>query len=268
MKKLLLVTLLMAGILSGCTQMIELTNEEEDLIAEYAAGRMINFYKENTGEKPKKSALNASVENAANQQNQINKKDDANTSTSDIPLKKEDENTANVEGADVDINKTEIEKTEVDMSEKLDKTDNEKGQNSQQSATSSGGNTLVELLNVTNVDITPVGYSVNAKYPMDAYSFSVDAPTGYKLLVVEYEVKNNTGIDTVMGVDASKASIKALINNSESVTIYRTMLKSDITNMDGVKLKAGESKTGVLIFRIKDAVAESVESVNVNISAK
>jgi hypothetical protein len=207
---------IMAAALSGCTQIIELTNEEEDLVAEYAAGRMINYYRECTGEIPKASETVSAEQNTSDQQTADNQNQSAGQSQ---------------EGMEV-------------------------------------SNTLEDLLNISGVELSLVGYSVNDKYPTDEYSFSVEAPSGYKLLVVEYELKNNSAVDTVIGVDASHASIKALVNNTESAAMYRTMLKSDITNMDGTSVKAGESVTGVLIFRIKEDLAENVNSVDVSVTAR
>ena len=243
-KRILLLTIVLSGMLSGCTQMIELTTEQEDMVAEYAAGRMINYYRKCIGEIPKSSA---------NQQLQDSDKTAQGGSINALPPETDEQGDG------------EALQTGEDVTEQTG-ADNQAGDKLQGSREAS--DTLVELLNISGVEISPSGYSVNDKYPTDAYSFSVEAPTGYKLLVVEYEIKNTSGMDTVMGVDASGASIKALINSTESVNMYRTMLKSDITNMDGTKIKAGDTKTGVLIFRIKDELAEDVNSVDVNITAK
>lgn len=235
-KKILIITMLAAFLLSGCAKVIELTSEEEDLIAEYVATQYINNYKKTFGLMPVDGGQENNTENSTHPT-------EAETlpGQSDVPQKpdvpQEPEETESV-----------IETTEYDPAIETDE--------------------LVQALDIKGVELEMLGYSVESSFPKDSVAFVVEAPAGRKLLVVEYDVWNSVDAESVMELDTSRATIKAVINGTTQCNIYKTMLKEDILNMNGTKFAAGEAKTGVLIFSVKDEIAEDIQSVSLSVTVK
>lgn len=237
-KKILSILLIFTVILSGCTSVIDLTAEEEDLIAEYAAGMMTKKYKESKG-----------------LITEIKKEEPTVPETESDPVQQE-----TTAPADASINPIpsggafEGEAGNMPEGETI----------SSQLAAS----TLEQVLNVEGVELSVIGYAVEDRYPTDEYAFSVEATKGHKLLIVEYDVWNSMDADAVMKLDAENAVIKVVINGTNSVNVFKTMLKNDLLNMNETAFAPGEAKTGVLIFNISDELAEGITSVNVDAVSK
>ncbi|MDD6571658.1 MAG: hypothetical protein PUF12_04615 [Thermoflexaceae bacterium] len=230
-RKVISVLLIFAFLLSGCTSVTELTSEEEDLIAEYAAGMMIKKYKESKG-----------IITTPDNQPVISETEAGTKNNTEEEIPSATGNAVENETGDFFEDETISSQTAV--------------------------STLEEVLNVKGVEISVIGYSVEERYPTEELSFSVEASTGHKLLVVEYDVWNSVDADAVMELDAKNVAIRAVINGSTKVNVFKTMLKNDLLNMNGVKFAPGEAKTGVLIFNISDELAENLTSVDVSATVK
>ena len=246
-KRILSVLLCMALVVSGCSSVIELTSEEENLVAEYAAGVVIKKYKESKG-----LITDTKKEEQTNTDNTA----------------KENPTISETMGSENGISETTG--TGSGLTENNGQTD---GSTSGLPADGNAGpedsaRALEQVLKIQGVELSYLGYSVEDKYPVEEFSFGVEAGNKHKLLVVEYDVWNSVDSDAVMEVDATHAVIKAQINGSSSVNVYKTMLNNDLMNMNGSTFTPGEAKTGVLIFRITDEMAENITSVNINVTEK
>lgn len=288
--------------LSGCTSVIELSSEEEDIIAEYAAQTLVKSYKKSIGVKDEvveeKETGNRGTNTGVgipsigyrvpqNNNSSSNGTQESTKESTEIATLPANEPTTSVGIPSTTLSSGEqvtTAATTTETSTNAEKpTTTEKATVATQANTTAGatgvttpagntpsgtnngavGNTLEEALNISGVELSVIGYAVESHYPLETFSFTVDANPGHKLLIVEYDVWNSADADAVMGVDASRASIKAVINGTEKVNVYKTMLKNDLMNMNGSKFKPGEAKTGVLIFSIKDELAEKITSVDI-----
>lgn len=241
----------MAGMfaLTGCTSIIEMTAEEEELVAEYAADSVIDYYHDVKTQQQNKYKVHP-------QQTEATK-----------PAKTEASTEAKV---------TEATKNDTTAGEGETTVDASNNETTQVAVNPAGDGSIPEytaeelgrVLKVDGVELEMIGYSVVEHYPNDPYALAVDATKGYKLLVVEYDVWNSANNDAVMKVDGSQAIIKAVVNGTDQLSLYKTMLKQDLMNMNETEFKAGEAKTGVLIFRVAESVAENISSVNVSAKSK
>lgn len=229
---LMLVTMLL--FLTGCTSVIELTSEEEDLIAEYAAGRFIYKYKESQGllgsEEQTQQNVNEPIQTVPQQ---------TQPATQPVTSQNGQQETESIPG-----------NTSTDV----------------QAQPSTGNGNIEAGLGITGVEMEMLGYMVVDKYPVEEYAFTVDAGNGYKLLVVEYDVWNSVDAQAVMKVANTNAKVKAMINSNTQVNVYKTLLNDDILNMDGKTFEAGEAVIGALIFRVKEEDASNITSVEINIT--
>lgn len=234
-KKNLIMILFAAWMLTGCTSVIELTSEEEDLIAEYAAGSVIDAYWEDK-----------------------NKFNTSGNSTSILPLVTEAPTTDNIKGP-------ESQNTQ-NVTQPADSVTVETTAPTTVGTSTDSTNDLVQALGITGVEVTQLQYYVVDKYPEDMYAFTVDAASGKKLLVVEYDVWNSVDAPATMTVNTEGVVIKAVINGSKKVNVHKTLLNNDIMNMNEKSFDAGQAETGVLIFMINEDDAADITSVNIEIT--
>ncbi len=231
MKKIILIVSVFGCLmLSGCASVYNLTTEESDLIAEYAAGVLCkNSFKNKDDYVKLKSYLYASKE-------QTTTKPSENEKPTDNP----DENVEIIDPKDEDASKA-----------------------SQTANVSS----IAEVLGMENVEITCLGYDVMDSYPKDEFALSTTATEGHKLIVVQYNLMNLSSQSVLMHVN-SGVMVKAVINGSDSVNVYGTLLNDDILNMDGKELAPGETITGVFVFNVKEDLCNNIASLNVEARKK
>lgn len=230
MKKMILITGMVGCImLSGCTSVYDLTTEESDLIAEYAAGVLCkNSYENKSDYLELKTYLYAPMTPTVTE-----------PSAGDI-----EQSTVNPD-ANVEI---------IDPR-------NEDESNAAQTANVSN---MAEVLGMKNIEITCLGYDVTDFYPRDEFAFSTTATAGHKLIVVQYNLMNLTSQSVLLHVE-SGISVKAVINGSNTVSAFGTLLNDDIMNMDGRELGPGETKTGVFIFNVREDLCDNIASINVEV---
>lgn len=281
-KQLIWMTAVCFVFLAGCTQVIDLTEEDEDIIAEYAAGELIYQYKVSKGlieiEPPTMPTEAATEEPTQEETTAAEPAKEVSDMIPPLVKKDETETTAAPEGETTGAEGTTnpADPTEPDgptMPVNPTRPDEPTKPVSDIHVSSNIGSdvgmaSLMQALQVSGVEISVLGYTVEDRYPTEAYALSVEADAGHKLLVVEYDVWNSEDADIVMEIHPDDATIKAVINGTESIRSYRTMLKSDLLNMNGMKFAPGEAKVGVLMFRISDEQAENITSVQVKATAK
>lgn len=257
-KQLIWMTAVCFVFLAGCTQVIDLTEEDEDIIAEYAAGELVYQYKLSKGLieiEPPTMPTEAATEEPTQEETTAAEPEKEGLDTIPPLVKKDEtETTAAPEGETTGADGPTNPDGDIHVSSNI--------------GSDVGMASLMEALQVSGVEISVLGYTVEDRYPTEAYALSVEADAGHKFLVVEYDVWNSEDADVVMEIHPDDATIKAMINGTESIRSYKTILKSDLLNMNGMEFAPGEAKVGVLIFRISDEQAENITSVQVKATAK
>lgn len=262
---------------TGCTQVIDLTEEEEDIIAEYAAGQLVYQYKISKGlieiEPPTEPTEAVTEPESPTQEETTAAPDQQEVETIPPIVKREETETTAPEPtqATEPANPTVPDgPTEPNSPTEPNGSTEPNGDihTSDNIGSTVGMASLMEALQVKGVELSVLGYTVEDRYPTEEYALSVEAAAGHKLLVVEYDVWNSEDTDAVMEINPDNAVVKATINGTEQIHVYKTILKSDLYNMNGVQFEPGEAKVGVLIFRISDELAESITSVQVKATAK
>jgi hypothetical protein len=224
----------MTGIfLTGCTSVYDLTTEESDLIAEYAAGILSkNSYGNKAQYMELKTYLSSSKLNSS----------------------------ISSDAAGSAVSPTEASDSVVEV---IDPKDSDSTDNSQNANVSN----MADVLGMENIEITCLGYDVTDVYPKDEFALSTSATEGHKLVVVHYNLINLSSEDVLLHVNENVA-VKAVINGSTTVSLYATMLNDDIMNMDGKEILSGETVTGVFIFNVKEELCESIASLNVTANSR
>ncbi len=220
MKKLTLAALCIVGVfaLSGCGDKVSLTNEQNDMIAEYVAGTLLKHSYDNEWKYTKLNSAEASKYNTK-----------ATTSAGTVK------------------------QTTATGSSATTSATSASGTTSIASATTKASS-LSEALGLSGVEVSYKDISINDRYPTEAYAVCVPADSGCKVVAVEFTIKN-TGSSSVTATTKSSSVTMKLSMGSGTYNQYKSMLKNDICGLDGVSIKAGESYTAAAIFQVPEASA-------------
>ena len=212
MKRLKLVlVLLLSFSLTGCIQKYTVTEEQDDAVAEYMAGLLLNNdedYDQELIPMEEISADNPAADNTASEENKI------------TPTVAPDA-------------------TNEDNPSNSDSTDNQKEY------------TISEVIGTENFDIQYKDYKLTETYPEDPESayFSLNSRPGYQLLVVIFSVKNKADKDEAFDLSKSGVEYQLDINVGTIYKPQFTLLENDLRYID-VTIKGGDTIEAYLVFEV------------------
>lgn len=232
MKKFLtgLLVLLCMAALTGCGKNdISLTNEENDLVAEYIAGTLLKYSYDNEWKYQKlNTAQKTGVTTTAgtNSSTQTPSQSQAGNSQKPTASSSSAASTATVSASGT------VGTTSTDLI-----------------------GSLPSALGLSGVTVKYKDYVTGSSYPSDAY-ISVPAQQGYKVVAVELTLTNTSGQAVTLN-SSGNVTFKLEVGGT-GVVNYASMLKNDITALKNVSLAAGASKDVVILFQVKESDANSV----------
>ncbi|MCR5797098.1 MAG: hypothetical protein K6G63_04180 [Eubacterium sp.] len=114
------------------------------------------------------------------------------------------------------------------------------------------------IYNISGVDIKYINYMVGRAYPKESNEYQLTAPKGHKLLVMEFDLKNQSGTTKKINLMKSGITYKLSLDGEEySPTIV--ILENGGLNYLKTKLKAGGAERAILSFEVPDASAKFKE---------
>ena len=229
----------------GCTKTIELTEEENHLIAEYAAELLLKYdrnidlkyyYDEVTTEEPTTEAPVTEE-----------------PSTEEVTTEESTTEAATEEPTTEEV-PTDSDATETITVEKIDE------------VVDSDFN-IASMSSIENLAITYSYYMILDRYPsydQEGMYIEIEAPAGYKLLVLKFNVENTTNQAQYVDLYSEDLNYNIIINNNRSAKQMLTILIDDLytyqANMEGSMLEET-----VLLFQISDSIAESIEDLKLKV---
>ncbi len=127
-----------------------------------------------------------------------------------------------------------------------------------------GGTTMCEAIGIPGFDMEYTGYEVADVYPepgSDELSFSMQAAEGRKLLVVHLDVINPDGSDKECSVLDSNIKFRILINDSVRVNEQMTILLNDLKSFSDTIPANGKVDT-VLVFEVDSDDSEGISALD------
>ena len=210
------------------SSMPELTEEQNRLIVEYAAGLLLKYDENNHGR-----IVDIEESEPVNEPEvQVEE-----------PVAEETEEPEEPEEAEV-IENTQT-PDEVQMGEAI------------------AERSIEEFYGIEGVSIAYTGFEVKDTYPdvaEDNLFFAMNASAGSKLLVFNFMVTNVGGQDLNLDMSAYNTKFKISINGESPKYILTTMLMNDLASFTGT-IPAGASENLVLVSEIPEEASGSVQSV-------
>lgn len=232
MKKVItgLLVLLCMAALTGCGKNdISLTNEENDLVAEYIAGTLLKYSCDNEWKYQKlNTAQKTGVTTTA-----------GTNSSTQTPTQ-----------------------SQAGNSQKPTASSSSAASTATVSASGTAGTTSTDLMGslpsalvLSGVTVKYKDYVTGSSYPSDAY-VSVPAQSGCEVVAVELTLTNTSGQAVTLN-SSGNVTFKLEVGGT-GVVNYASILKNDITALKNVSLAAGASKDVVVLFQVKESDASSV----------
>jgi hypothetical protein len=114
------------------------------------------------------------------------------------------------------------------------------------------------------VTVTYSSMRVCDSYPDDGQTgsfFTLDASSGKKLLVLSFELSNNSGADQDINIFEKNPVCKVTVNGSYTRTALVTMLTNDLSTYMGT-VKAGATEETVLLIEVDESMASEINTVS------
>lgn len=241
---MLAVSIMSSVMLTGCIDaMPDMTEEQENMVAEYAAGLLLkyspNYDYRLVSERELEEVIQA-------------------------------ENEAALQEETTQMQESEMEETEPDKTEENIQPDNDSS-NEQQSVEGieedmfSADADIAQELGIEGLSVRYQSYEVYDTYPKENSGFSLSAANGKKLLIVYFDVENTTDED--MQVDFNEYNIKGKVkvNDERASSVLNTMLVDDMISYIG-QISAGETLQLVFATEVSEEAANEIESIKLDIS--
>ena len=237
MKRIMTVflSLLIAGaFLTGCGQneMVELSEEQQTQVAEYAAGLLLKY--------------------ASNYHSRLVDSEEELIALADKRAHKEE----------LQAKANAMKQQEAQEEQEAEVSNNQSTGVVDMSGDSSANVTMEDILDTISVTITYNGYELLDSYPEesgDNYVFAMDATQGNKLLVMHFTMTNVTAEPTEVDIASTGCKFLCKVNGEGYHNVLTTMLLNDLAAYKGT-VDAGTSQDVVLVLEVpEDTQIQSLE---------
>lgn len=236
-KRRLLAGLIACGIFvtTGCGQVIDLTDEENHLIAEYAAELLLKYDRNydtryNPDELEDTTETMTETDAATEATTEMVTTTEATTTEQDVPA---DGQTTQAQPVTDEAVKEDI------------------------GATVDSDFDIAAFVGESRISVRYAYYMVVDSYPsydQDGMYIEVQAPEGYKLLVLKFEVENKTNEDQAVDLYNKDVNYNIVVDNSRTTKQMLTILADDLYTYDKT-IQASSREETVLLYTVSDSVA-------------
>lgn len=243
MKKILIVCsmVILSLFCVGCTKTIELTDEESQLVAEYAAELLLK-YDRNYDYK-----FYESIEDTV-----ITTEEITEATTEVVP----EDTTEDTEEVTTEVQEPDAEDTQ----EVVDVLDEE--------VIPAGDFDVAAFAEVENVSIKYNYYMLAESYPSydhDGMYIEIEAPDGYQLLVVKFNIENLTGDKQYIDLYTKDLTYNIIVNDERTAKQMLTILIDDLYTYQA-DIEGDSLEEAVVLFQVSDSVAESIVDLKLQVT--
>lgn len=273
MKKKLVLLLAGALFLTGCaTKPIQLTDEEAQIISEYAANTVLK-YNSLYSNGIKRISPDLELEEGDSSKEEALSEETSDEKISDEDMKNLEESVNEKASEDITAEDS-SEKTEEqeiiaeDSSEKTEKQeitaqDSEETQVLQVESIENAA----QALGLSDIMITYDGYEIMDGYVEENQYFAVNALPGNELIIMNLTMKNTSDREQSCDIPAAGAKFHMILNGTSEISPQVTLLQADFSRWKK-SLGAGEEQKVVLVAEVSEERASSVTSVDLKITRK
>lgn len=248
--KMIGVVALVMCLMTGCVDnMPEMTQEQSDLIAEYAADLLLKY-------SPNYEYRLADEELLVEASTEILQEETTKESINETTDVATEENVT-----------TEVEKESIHVETDVEDTQETEETQTEPKLADISEVDLAELFAVEGLEISYDSYEVCASYPNkpESSGFTVSAAEGSSLLIVHFTVENVSKEKVNCDLFEAGVDISVAVNQSGEQSLMNTLLTNDITTFIE-PMDASEKQEVVAVLEI--SAEEEIETLTMKISGK
>lgn len=238
MKKLwcLLAILVLSVTLTGCG--VELSDEENRVIAEYAADLLLKYDRDYT------SSLVEEEVPATEQTTQAPSTDSTTEVTTEEPSTQPPQESSSIESpASEDTTGSSDAAGEIDIG---------------------------KIVGLEGISITYNQCMFLDRYPsvdQDGAFIYLEADPGYQLVVIKFDIANITAQDIAVDLLNTDINYKLVYNQTKAASPMLTILMDDLGTYESV-VPAGNEQSAVLVFQISKDLISQIQSLDIRVTYK
>lgn len=274
MKKLFVLFLFVIAMVSfsGCGKVIELTDEEYYMIAEYSADLLIKYDKDIKSKYNEAYMESLIVTDVSTEE--ITTTEVASNDTTEVTEVITEETTVSVTEATTEKNTeetTEDKKNDSPEPSSEDKEINKKEDTNTGTDLTPNVNKNFDIAEFAGLDTVSIKYAYYAileqypSYDKDGMYIEITAPEGYKLLVVKFDVENKTNDDQHIDMFSADLSYQIVINDQKSAKQMLTILTDDLYTYQA-DIGGSMRQETVLLFQVSDDIVENIQGIKLKVS--
>ena len=215
-------------LLAGCNDVKDLTDDETKLIAEYAAGLLLEY--------------------DVNYVDRIEEGDKAAQEMTEEASTEQDD-------------------TQEVTAEEQSEEDTEDNTSAEEGIVGSEGD-IAKIAGIAGVSVSLKDYQIVDRYPETKEEdtlVDVEAADGYKLLVIRFKVRNTTEDVVNVSLIDKQLEYHIVCNGVDTAEPMLTILMNDLGTLE-TSIQPGEEQEAVLLFQISDNMKEQLESIDLYIN--
>ena len=271
---LLLLLCISCFFLTGCGDVIDLTDEESKLIAEYAAEVLLKYDvnfddRISSGEKIE-TEMEEEQEAAEAKGETLQPVTETSEQVSEEQVEQEqtttEENTGN-NAAD----ETSDESSDKEDSHRRDSRITDDGSDAdvtEESNDNAGTESdIAKILGMDGISIKYNDYVITDHYPAtdtDGQFIYLDASPGYQLLVLKFNISNTTSDTINMTMLDEEVDYRIVCNKRRAANPMLTILMNDLETIEAT-IAPNDSTEGVLVFQISDDMKSKLENMELKV---
>ena len=257
----------MAVCMAGCDKVKDLSEEENYLIAEYAAEMLLKYnrkyHMKYDPDAVAKEEITTLITEITTEETTTEVTTTEETTTEEVTTEK-----ATTEKADAD--KT-TEKGSGDSDDHKVTPDVPSTEETSGVVADRGKDyDISEIIGEDNVSVKYAYYILADSYPsydQDGVYIEIQAPSGHKLLVLKFAIENKTNEEQNIDFYSKDIGYNIIINNSKTAKQMLTILIDDLYTYQ-TKLDASDRDEAVLLFSVSDSIASSLTDIKLKVSNK
>lgn len=253
MKKVLVVCslLILAMCFTGCEQVIEMTDAENYMVAEYAAELLLKYdrkdhskYDPDSIETGESDTEEVTTEEFVEDTTEV--VTEATTEVAEVTTEAQSTETPNNTTAGVSQEETVTETVTATVDKKFD---------------------IAAFVGEDRISCRYSYYMLVDSYPsydQDGMFIEIEAPSGYKLLVLKFDIENKTNDKQDIDLYSKDVTYRIIVDNSKSTKQMFTILIDDLYTFQKTIDESSREEV-VLLYTVSDSVAQSFKDLKLKV---
>lgn len=236
-------------VLSGCAEVTELTEQEQEVIAEYAAGVLLRYDDGYNSQYEKDAMLEAKAQAQQKIEQNKNQKSEQPAAT------KEEEKPSKEPEATPTPTPTPVQPSVEAPTPVPD--------NPQLNAKMTPYD-MGKHFGIEGVEVNYIGFEALDKYPAvsdEQLAFTMDAAQGTKLVVLKFELVNRAEEAKTCNIVGQNIKFQLRFNEADYVGVQKTLLTDDFAALNYI-LQPGETKQVVVIGQVAAGYETTISNVD------